>query len=84
MRPVTGLSTTSRFAGGTDRAVAGALAVALPLVLVVVLRAVPEIDERWEDRPAHFWIVLWAGVLNAALALAITEAGRRRRDARLL
>ena len=84
MRPVTGLSTTSSFAGGRDRVVAGALALALPLVLVVVLRAVPEIDVRWEDRPAHFWIVLLVGVLNAALALAITEAGRRRRDARLL
>jgi adenylate cyclase len=84
VRPVTGLSTTSRFAGGTDRGIAGALALALPLVLVVVLRAVPEIDQRWEDLPAHFWIVLLAGVLNAALALAITEAGRRRRDARLL
>ena len=41
-------------------------------------------DASWENRPAHFWIVLAAGVLNAALALAITEAGRRRRDARLL
>jgi class 3 adenylate cyclase len=32
----------------------------------------------------HFWIVLTAGVANGALAIAISEAGRRRRDARLL
>src|SRR6185437_79172 len=57
---------------------------ALPLALVILLRSAPDVDARWEDRPAHFWIVLAAGVLNAALALAITEAGRRRRDARLL
>ena len=56
----------------------------LPLALVIILRSAPAVDARWEDRPAHFWIVLAAGVLNAALALAITEAGRRRRDARLL
>jgi adenylate cyclase len=56
----------------------------LPLALVILLRSAPAVDARWEDRPAHFWIVLAAGVLNAALALAITEAGRRRRDARLL
>jgi adenylate cyclase len=57
---------------------------ALPLALVILLRSAPAVDARWEDRPAHFWIVLAAGVLNGALALAITEAGRRRRDARLL
>ncbi len=38
---------------------------------------------QWEDLPTHFWIVLAAGVVNGGLALAITEAGRRRRDARL-
>ena len=50
----------------------------------MLLRAAPALDARWEDQPAHFWIVLAAGVLNAGLALAISEAGRRRRDARLL
>jgi adenylate cyclase len=68
----------------TNRVVAWAGVLGLPLALVILLRAAPAIDERWQDRPAHFWIVLAAGVLNAALALAITEAARRRRDARLL
>jgi len=68
----------------SNRVVAWALPLTLPLALVILLRSAPAVDARWEDRPAHFWIVLAAGVLNAAMALAITEAGRRRRDARLL
>ena len=55
-----------------------AFALALPLVLVMILRLAPEIDERWEVDPVHFWLVLAAGVLNAGLALAISESGRRR------
>jgi len=61
-----------------------AFALALPLALVMLLRLAPQIDERWEVDPVHFWLVLAAGVLNAGLALSISEAGRRRRDARLL
>lgn len=61
-----------------------AVALALPLALVILLRAAPALDVRWEQDPVHFWIVLAAGVANGALAVAISEAGRRRRDARLL
>src|ERR1700755_972542 len=50
----------------------------------MILRLAPEIDERWEVDPVHFWLVLAAGVLNAGLALSISESGRRRADARLL
>jgi adenylate cyclase len=60
------------------------IALALPLALVILLRSAPKIDARWEVDPVHFWIVLAAGVVNGALAVAISEAGRRRRDARLL
>src|SRR3954469_25293985 len=59
-------------------------ALALPIALIVVLRAAPSIDDQWEDLPTHFWLVLAAGIANGALARAIFEAGRRRRDARLL
>src|SRR3954467_13060783 len=52
--------------------------------MIVLLRAAPAMDARWEDQPAHFWIVLVAGVVNAGLAVAVSEAGRRRKDARLL
>ena len=60
------------------------VALAVPLALIVLLRWAPSLDERWEDLPAHFWIVLAAGLANTVLAVAISEAGRRRRDARLL
>ena len=56
----------------SPRALADGLA--LPLVLIVLLRGAPAIDREWEDQPAHFWIVLMAGVANAVLALAISEA----------
>lgn len=59
-------------------------ALALPIALIVLLRAAPSVDARWEDQPAHFWIVLVAAVVNAGLAIAVSEAGRRRKDARLL
>jgi adenylate cyclase len=59
-------------------------ALAVPLVVVLILRAAPKLDVHWEVDPVHFWIVLGAGVANGALAIAISEAGRRRRDARLL
>ena len=68
----------------TAPSAAGRSPLALPLVLVILLRAAPALDVRWEVDPVHFWIVLTAGVANAALAIAISEAGRRRRDARLL
>ena len=55
----------------------------LPLALVAVLRGVPSIDERWENTPAHFWLVLATGLICVGLGLAITENGRQRRDARL-
>ena len=67
-----------------NRLVGWATALALPLALVVLLRLTPKIDERWEDTAAHFWLVFAAGAISSALALAVFEAARRRRDARLL
>jgi class 3 adenylate cyclase len=66
------------------RAVAWATGLGLPLVLVILLRLTPRIDDRWMNTPAHFWIVFSAGAVAAAVALAITAAARRRGDARLL
>jgi class 3 adenylate cyclase len=56
----------------------------LPLALVGLLRGWPQIDERWEHHPAHFWLVLVAAGVCLGLAVAISEGARRRRDARLL
>jgi adenylate cyclase len=50
----------------------------------VLLRGTPEIDSRWENDPAHFWLVLLTALVCLALAVTISEGGRRRRDARLL
>jgi class 3 adenylate cyclase len=61
------------------------LAVALaPLVFLLVLLAWPEIDENWENHPAHFWLVLGAALAATAVGWSVTSAARRRRDARLL
>jgi class 3 adenylate cyclase len=64
--------------------VAWSTALGLPLALVLMLRLTPRIDERWENTPAHFWLVFSAGAVSAAVALAIAAAARQRRDARLL
>jgi adenylate cyclase len=65
------------------RAAAWGGLLALPLVGFVVLLAVPRLDATWENHPAHFWLVLGIGALNAVLAYATGEAARRRGDARL-
>ena len=57
---------------------------AVPLAGAVVLVARPELDARWENHPAHFWLVLLAALASVALGAAVSEAARRRRDARLL
>ena len=56
----------------------------VPAVLWVVVLAKPAIDERWENHPAHFWLVLAAALASVALGYAVLAAARRRRDARLL
>ena len=57
--------------------------VAAPLALFAILLARPAVDERWENQPAHFWLVLAAAAIATALGYAISVAARRRRDARL-
>jgi class 3 adenylate cyclase len=75
--------TESRAAPGR---VAAALAglVVLPIALVVLLRLAPRIDQRWEEHSAHFWLVFATAAVSVGLAITVTEAGRLRRDARLL
>jgi class 3 adenylate cyclase len=55
----------------------------LPIVLFVLVLADPAIDGRWENDPAHFWLVLVAAAISVALGYAVSVAARRRRDARL-
>jgi len=60
-----------------------ALLVALPVVGLWVLLAVPRLDVIWENHPGHFWLVLAAAAINGVLAYATGEAARRRGDSRL-
>jgi class 3 adenylate cyclase len=65
------------------RRLAWVAAAAAPALLLAVLRAVPAADERWENQPAHFWLVLVAALASVALGTLVGGAARRRRDARL-
>jgi class 3 adenylate cyclase len=58
-------------------------ALLIPLAGLVTLLAAPPLDVEWENHPAHFWLVLVAGALNAALAYSTGIAARRRGDARV-
>ena len=60
-----------------------ATALALPLIGLGVLVAAPSLDVMWEHHPAHFWLVLGAGALNAGLAAVTSAAAFRRGDARV-
>ncbi|SDS83944.1 adenylate/guanylate cyclase domain-containing protein [Jiangella sp. DSM 45060] len=61
---------------------AAALLVA-PVAGLVVLLARPAWDVMWQHHRAHFWLVLGAAAVSAALAYATGTAARRRNDARV-
>jgi class 3 adenylate cyclase len=46
--------------------------------------ALPSIDGHWRHDPSHFWIVIGAAVLAAALGWSVGTSARRRSDARLV
>jgi class 3 adenylate cyclase len=57
---------------------------AVPLIGLALLLWRPDLDVRWENHPAHFWLVLGTALIAAVLAYATGEAAVRRGDARLL
>jgi class 3 adenylate cyclase len=57
--------------------------VALPAAGLALLLAAPDTDVRWEDHPAHFWLVLLTALTSAALAASTSGIALRRADARL-
>jgi class 3 adenylate cyclase len=61
----------------------GAVALAVPLIGLGLVLQQPDLDLRWENHPAHFWLVLGTAVVSAVLAYATGEAAGRRGDARL-
>jgi adenylate cyclase len=60
-----------------------ALALLLPVAGFFLLLARPDWDVHWEHHRAHFWLVFSIAVVNAALGLMMSEAARRRGDARV-
>jgi adenylate cyclase len=60
-----------------------AAAIVLPAAGFALLLVDPGIDVAWEDHPAHFWLVLAAAGITAALAHATGEAAERRGDLQL-
>ena len=65
------------------RVVAWLSLLALPAAGLALLLAAPETDVRWEDHPAHFWLVLLTALTSAALAASTSGIALRRADARL-
>jgi len=61
-----------------------ALILTLPLFGLALLLARPELDVEWHHQPSHFWLVLSAAAVNAALAYVTNVAAGRYRDARLV
>ena len=59
------------------------VALLLPLAGFFVLLAQTDWDGHWENHKAHFWLVFGVAVVNAVLGLAMSEAARRRGDARV-
>jgi adenylate cyclase len=66
------------------RLVGGAVALLLPALGLALLLSQPELDLTWEHHPAHFWLVLTAALVAAALAYATGAAAIRRGDPRVL
>jgi len=65
------------------RLVAWISLLALPAAGLVLLLMAPDTDVRWEDHPAHFWLVLLTALTSAALAASTSGIALRRADARL-
>jgi class 3 adenylate cyclase len=56
----------------------------LPAAGLVLLLAAPSLDLHWEHQPAHFWLVVAAGMVTFGLGFLLAEAAARRGDARVL
>ena len=57
---------------------------ALPLLGLWLLLAVPSTDLLVEHHPAHFWLVALVAGVNVGLALVVDRAAQRHDDPRLL
>ena len=66
------------------RLVVWVLHLALPMLGLWLLLAVPAADLPWEHHPSHFWLVVVVSGVNVGLAVLVDRAARRHDDPRLL
>jgi class 3 adenylate cyclase len=59
------------------------LHIGVPLVALWLFIANPNLDPVWENHMAHFWVGCGVGAVSLFLGLRMSEAARRRSDARL-
>jgi adenylate cyclase len=76
------ISPRPRF-GLTPNAAGWALALLVPLAGFVLLLARPHWDVHWENHRTHFWLVFLVAIVNTVVGLVLSEAARRRSDARV-
>jgi class 3 adenylate cyclase len=69
--------------GSSTRLAVWVFHLALPVFGLWLLISQPRVDIMWQHHPAHFWLVLAVAWINVVLAVVISEAARRRTDARL-
>jgi adenylate cyclase len=67
----------------TPRAAGWAVALLVPLAGFVLLLARPHWDVHWENHRTHFWLVFLVAIVNTVVGLVLSEAARRRSDARV-
>lgn len=56
---------------------------ALPMLALWLLLGIPKVDLEWDNRVAHFILVLTASAVSVVLGALIARASRARDDARL-
>ncbi|MGI5267537.1 adenylate/guanylate cyclase domain-containing protein [Nonomuraea sp. CA-218870] len=65
------------------RGVVWVIHLSLPLLGFWLLIAQPHLNIEWQHNPSHFWMIVLVAGLNVGLGTLISEASRRRQDARL-
>src|SRR5829696_765636 len=69
--------------GGKIGILVWALHLALPMLGLWLLIAQPQFDIHWQHEPTHFWLIAGFAAMNSVLGAFMSEAARRRADARL-
>ncbi|MEV4173902.1 adenylate/guanylate cyclase domain-containing protein [Nonomuraea sp. NPDC049709] len=60
-----------------------AIHLVLPLLGLWLLLSQPDVNVFWQHNAGHFWMIILVAGVNVVLGVLISEASRRRQDARL-